>query len=219
VDRPASPALDAERKQRAVVECQILRRQSGVPGRYADVDLTRCPRVLPEKYHAMAGVLLRVIDRPCLIAIGGEPGTGKTALACGLVNAYCGRGRSARYARAQKFLNELGDAPWGTGAKQRIRERYAAADLLVLDEIQSTQDGQVWLDELEYLIDERYGRFTGEGDDRRTFATVLIGNLTAEALQDRLGRRVWRRLDEEGGFFEAAWEPVYPILLTAGLAR
>lgn len=208
--KPESPALKAERVRAQVVEREWLWRNSGVTARYHRVDLRALPPALPRDYHRMARELLSLLSHPRLIAIGGEPGTGKTALAAGLVRAWCNTNRRALYTRAQRYLSDLADAPFGEGAKGRVRARYVGVDLLVLDEVQSTNIGQTWVDELEQLIDERYGW-------KR--ATLLIGNLEKEAFRDRLGPRVWRRLVEEGGFYGTKWGPVHSLLTAAGVGE
>lgn len=208
--RPVSPVMAEERRRANRLDRYLMWRASGVATRYRTIDLATLPDCLPTTYKRMGAVLLTMLDRPRLIALGGEPGTGKTALAAGLVRAWCAAGRRATYTRAQKYLSDLADAPFGEGAKGRVRARYGVVDLLVLDEVQSTVSQQTWIDELEQLVDDRYGRM---------LATVLIGNVTAEALRERLGPRVWRRLDEEGGFFEASWGPVHPLLTAAGVGE
>jgi DNA replication protein DnaC len=149
----------------------------------------------------MAGLLLGLIERPQLVAIGGERGTGKSAMACGLANAFCDLNQRARYATVARYFEVLSSAPWEE--KAAARERFRRADLLVLDEVQVRDADRAWQDnELTSLIDARYA------DER---ATVLVSNLTPAALEQNLGASVCRRLNEQGGVYEAAWPQLEPL--------
>lgn len=193
--RNESPALIAERAALFALECRKLHAASCVPPRYAKLGLRTFPEWMPVKYRALAEVLTDLIDRPLLLAIGGERGTGKTGLGCALANAFCDLGRPALYARAFDFFDVLSSAPWEK--KHEIRKQFRAPALLVLDEVQVRDADRSWQDnELTTLIDGRYA------DEK---ATVLLSNLTPEALEQNVGMSIWRRLIEQGGVYETEW--------------
>jgi hypothetical protein len=112
--------------------------------------------------------------------------------------------RPAVYRRIADYFDQLSGAPWE--AKQKIRTAHLTPELLVLDEVQVRESDREWQDnELTSLIDRRYG-------DRRL--TVLISNLTPDALRENLGLSIWRRLSEEGGVYEADWPRILAHLQT-----
>jgi DNA replication protein DnaC len=196
--RLETPALLAERAAQFALKCAELRRVSGVPARFSTIDLRDHAKWLPAEYVELSDMLRTLITQPVLIAIGGDRGTGKTGMACGLVNAFCDLGRPAMYRRVADFFDELGSRPWE--GKSALRSAYAEPDLLVLDEVQVRDADKQWQDnELTTLIDRRYG------ENR---ATVLLSNLKPAAFKTNIGESVVRRLIEEGGMFEATWQRI-----------
>jgi DNA replication protein DnaC len=203
--RRESADLLAERAAIFALECRKLREASGVPARYAKLDLRDRPAWMPEKWQKLADILLEIIDAPLLLAIGGERGTGKTGLGCALVNAFCGLRRPGMYRRAFDFFDEMSAASWTD--KSAVRAAYRRPDVLVLDEVQVRDADRQWQDnELTTLIDGRYA------DEK---ATVLLSNLTPDALEANVGMSVWRRLIEQGGVFKANW-PRLEVLRNGG---
>lgn len=210
--RNPSPELERERRARFALECRELRRRSGIGTRYTKATLknlsatwTAQQRVVLGSYIRLGAVLDELIDQPQLLAIGGGRGTGKTWLACGLVNDYCDLGRPARYSTIVEYFEELKDA-FGRGGvePERMRRRYSAYELLVLDEVQLRDQDKAWQDaQLVELVDRRY---------RDCRATVLLSNLTPTNLHENLGPSIWRRLIEEGGVIEADWTRVEEVL-------
>jgi IstB-like ATP binding protein len=190
-----TPELRAERWAGFRNECWRMFRAARVPDRFRTIDLLKLPEWIPPGYRALSEILLGLRDKPMLIAIGGDRGRGKTAMAGGLIRAFCRLGRSALYARVKDFFDELDGAPWEQ--KPSAKERYATPSLLVLDEIQMRDAGKAWQDsELTTLIDRRYGE---------SRATLLLSNLKPAALDEHLGESVKRRLSEEGGTYETDW--------------
>lgn len=193
--RPISHDLQAERRALQALERRQLQRHSGVEARYRDMDLRNLPRWVPAPYRAAAAALLDLLPTPQMVALCGERGTGKTALACGAVNAFCAAGKPAIYLMLLDFFSDLSKAPWD--AKDAIWRKYLIPDLLVLDEVQVRSTDREWQEqELFRLIDKRYAAMK---------ATVLISNLAPDALADSLGPSITRRLLEEGGAIACDW--------------
>jgi hypothetical protein len=197
-----TPGIIAERWARFAHECVVMFAASGVPERFRDVDLDYLTeRWLPEGYRKLGVVLMRQIDDPGLMAINGERGCGKTALACGLVRAFCHLGRPALYLRAHDLFDRLGAADWKD--KDRVRADLRRPALLVIDEVQQRDEARQWQDnELTTLIDHRYA-------DRK--ATVLLSNLTHAAFAENLGASIMRRLVEECGIYETTWPTIQQL--------
>lgn len=171
------------------MHCRELRQAAAIPDIHGRIDIEHLSQRWPTGYLALAAELMTLLDEPKILAVGGDRGTGKTALAAGLAIKFCDSGRSAIYTTAGEFFQQLGDRPWGE--KDAFRQRHATVELLVLDEVQLRDTDRAWQDnELTTLIDRRY---------RSGKATVLVSNLRPAALQQNLGESIWRRLIETGG--------------------
>jgi DNA replication protein DnaC len=198
-----SPEMKTARWARYAHETKVLFDTSGVPDRFREMDLYKLDlQRLPKGYLELAGVLRGLIERPQLMAVGGDRGLGKSALACGLVRAFCDLYRSSLYRRIADVFDELDAATWER--KAEIRVAYSRPALLILDEVQVRDPNKAWQDNaLTTLIDRRYA----DG-----LATVLLSNLKPAALVENLGESVHRRLDEEGGVYEADWPRIHELL-------
>lgn len=169
-----------------------------------NADLHATDPRFPKGYTDLARVLLGMLPHggPCLMAVCGDRGRGKTHLACGLIREFCSHYLSAIYRRTARFFDRLGEADWGQ--KEAVRREYLSPKLLVLDEVQiRDQNKQKQDNELTTLIDERYAR-------RRR--TLLLSNFKPDALMQNVGPSIWRRLVEEGGVYETNWPRIQEIL-------
>jgi len=198
----ATPQARAGVWGRFALWCDELLRASNVPPVFARVELEGIAADMPEGFKELAKELLKLIDTPRLMAVGGPRGTGKTMLASGLVRLFCQCGKPALYRTTKQLMDEVGGVPWEE--KERVRALHRRQDLLVLDEVQ-VRDDRAWQDnELTELIDARY---------RDGKATLLISNLESEALKDNLGDSIWRRLIETGGLpIETDWPRLAEII-------
>jgi DNA replication protein DnaC len=149
-----------------------------------------------------------------IIALIGPRGTGKTHMACGLINAFnCNphmayaegfmpsnvhSHRWAVYRRAFDVFSEIKQT-FGRkeGQTQRdVTEQLVKSNLLVLDEIQVRAESAWENDLLTNLIDQRYAEFR---------PTVLISNLNRGPFIECVGDSIASRLMETGGTIEATW--------------
>jgi DNA replication protein DnaC len=192
------PRLFGERAATFALACKDRLEKSGVTreSRFAEADLFDVKAFLPAGYRQLARELRSVIDTPKTMAICGSVGTGKTHIAIGLVKLFCNCGRSARYIRLHQLFDTCDNAPFEK--KDALKESYRRLDLLVLDEIQlRSTDRKNYDNETATLIDRRYA------DGR---STLLLSNLTPDALKDDLGISVWRRIVESAGLpIECNW--------------
>lgn len=195
---PTHPSLRAVWWSWFAQECRQFFQESKIPEIFNNIDINELSPNLPAGYRALARMMLALRDEPKLLAIGGPRGTGKTALASGLIRKFCESGRPALYSTAHEYFDGLTSEEWE--AKERFRKRHYAPDLLVLDEVQVRDSNREWQNnELTTLIDNRH---------RSGLTTVLISNLTPEALRANLGDSIWRRLIETGGQPIAADWPI-----------
>jgi DNA replication protein DnaC len=126
------------------------------------------------------------------LVLCGRPGTGKTHLACAIVQAVCETGRIAQYTTAIKALRDI-KSTWRRDADESEEEallRYIEPDLLVIDElgVQFGTDAERML--LFSIVNGRYENME---------PTILVSNLTVAELSDCIGERVIDRMREGGG--------------------
>jgi len=201
--RQQEAELRAQRSE-AAAECF---RRANVPPKYRHAslnDLSAIPEEIEgqpvlKKYTAAVAQLRRAIDHPGIYVLGGDIGPGKTHLACGLINAYCAAGRSARFISAPDYVDNV----QGTyrspvlRATEQYQTEHLRVSLLVLDEWtinKNTPDANRIL--LRLLI-KRY---------EASAATVLIGNYgTIGDFEADIDARVASRICDGGGFILCDW--------------
>lgn len=135
-----------------------------------------------EERRAVGGSLL----------FSGETGTGKTHLACAVLQAVLDAGWSVRYTDAWALTQEV-KATFTRGhheSEAQAMARYITPDLLVIDEIGVQYGSDTEKAILHRVLDQRYlAQRPG----------IVIGNLDLQGLQDYLGPRAVSRLHEAGG--------------------
>lgn len=121
----------------------------------------------------------------------GNPGTGKTHLACAVIDAL-EKSYAVRYSTVADFSAAVREC-YKDGAKhteKQVMQRYATPDLLVLDEVGassgSDHEKQIFFE----VLNERYNA---------VLPTILISNLPQADITNYLGERVMDRLREGGG--------------------
>lgn len=128
---------------------------------------------------------------PSLI-LSGAPGTGKTHLTCAMVQHCYDAGMDAGKRNIIDIIREI-KATWRKDSERNedeVIERYASADLMVIDEI-GVQFGTDT--ERMYVFDIINRRY------EQCLPTVLITNLDVNGLREEIGERVLDRLREDGG--------------------
>ncbi len=114
---------------------KLTRRLKGARLRYPasleDINFN-APRGLDRQVMLSLGTCAWIQDHHNLI-VTGPSGTGKTYLACALVERACRRGFSASYIRAPRLLQDLAVAR-ADGTYARLLLRLAKLDLLALDD-------------------------------------------------------------------------------------
>jgi len=144
----------------------------------------------------------RIVDEPdggWSLILCGNVGTGKTHLACGIALAVIDAGKQARYETVLTAMRSIKatyskDSPID---EQEAIDTLVNYDLLILDEV-GVQTGTEYEKTLLFeVINERY---------QWRKSTILISNLTREALAAYLGERTIDRFRETGGVVPFSWE-------------
>ena len=100
---------------------------------------------------------LSFLDRAENIVFIGDPGTGKTGLAIGLLRQALVSGRRGRFSKAQDLMDEL-YASLADRSTPKLFKRLAAFDLLVIDELGYLTLNSQQVNAFFKLMDERYSR-------------------------------------------------------------
>ncbi|AMG39971.2 DNA replication protein DnaC [Achromobacter xylosoxidans] len=184
--------LEAEASRMSIM------RQADVPVRYHGKTLDsydaasdgqcRALRIAAEYADNFAAV--RASGRGLILC--GNPGTGKTHLAVGILHQVLAAGYSGRFA----VVLDVMQAVKGTYRKDSVNseaavlEKLASPDLLVLDEIGNQYGTESERIILSNVINSRYNAMK---------PTILLSNLAKDKLVEELGERAIDRMREGGG--------------------
>lgn len=195
----------AERKERQrteKMELDFLR--SGIPKRYAGkkLDDIDCEYHSDPKNMALAKKTVRIVskyietfderfDKGTSGFLSGACGTGKTMIACIVIDSVIRGGHSGRYITAWNLIQEIRKAYGTNESIQDMIKEFIHVDFLVIDEIGvqgGTNDERVLLYQ---VIDGRYNEMK---------PTILISNSKDPVADGYLDARTVDRLQENGGF-------------------
>lgn len=192
--------LAEQRAHEAKVE-KLLER-CGIPARYSEADLndlTSVPEDVRGRYADVAGRLLQLMGNPCILALLGKRGPGKTWMGCGLVREFCQAGRPARYLDVMDYFVEVKQTYSDRARRDesQVETDYVRPHLLVIDELHERGDTP-WEDRmLTRLINKRYAA---------NVATVLISNDDIRTFMSRVGDSIKDRILDGGGFIPCDWQ-------------
>ncbi|WP_082886897.1 ATP-binding protein [Achromobacter ruhlandii] len=122
----------------------------------------------------------------------GNPGTGKTHLAVGILHQVLAAGYSGRFAVVLDVMQAL-KATYrkdSASSEAAVLEKLTAPDLLVLDEIGNQYGTENERIILSNVINTRYNAMK---------PTILLSNLAKDKLVEELGERAVDRMREGGG--------------------
>ena len=185
---------EAERQRKT----QESLRAAQIPMRFASINFTGYVAETKQQKQALSAIREYADNFNENLALGkcilllGKVGTGKTHLACALLDRLARSGRRVRYATVRDILREIRDT-WRKGSEKResqVVEELSTVDLLVVDEVGVQFGSESEKTQLTELFDLRY---------RQLKPTVVISNLNKPDLEQVLGERVLDRL-RDGGF-------------------
>jgi DNA replication protein DnaC len=129
----------------------------------------------------------------------GRPGTGKTHLATAACKVAIRDGFTAVFSSTLGFLQAVKSSYRRTSeiTERDVIDRFAAPDLLALDEVGVQHHSNAERVVLTELINRRYEHLR---------STILLGNLTTAELEESLGQRVMRRIRETSRVVVFDWE-------------
>ncbi len=185
-------------RQEALAYDQSQMRRAAIPERFFDRRIGTYHPVNRKAQDAQAIVQAYADDFAAvrksgrsLILCGGV-GTGKTHLAVGAVHQVVASGYTALYAVLLDAFRSIKDTYRKDSqlSESTVLARFAAPDLLVLDEIgvQNGSDTERML--MFSILNERYNQMK---------PTILISNLAKGPLEAHLGERAFDRMREGGG--------------------
>lgn len=187
---------DAAERERNRIQASI--RASGIPPRFLSCSLDGFKADKPEKLYAKKFALGYVDAFPDVLKAGrcaifvGNPGTGKTHLACAIALRVIHAGYSARYLTVRQAVRRLRDT-WRRDADHSTDEvlsELVSPSLLVLDEVGDQSGTESERQLLFDIINARY---------ERVLPSVLISNFDSDRVCEFIGDRAFDRLREGGG--------------------
>ena len=135
----------------------------------------------------------------CLTLLGGT-GTGKTHLACAIINSLALSSYSVLYTEVYEALDYIKEVSRfeRSMSERKAIEKYESVDLLILDEL-GVQQNDDWEKLVIFkIINNRY---------KANKPTILVSNLDKEAFAAHVGGRVIDRIKENGGMtLTLSWE-------------
>lgn len=171
---------ERQRQQRDLIRC------ADIPNRYVRQFHDTRPPTSPA-LEALASV-------ESLVAVGGDPGCGKTTAACWWLMEYIVQQTTPR--REPKFIT-AGELARSSKFDQQRIGGLLKAPRLVIDDL-----GMEYFDEkgaFRSLLDELVnGRYSAD------LPLVLTTNLSGDEFKERYGDRITDRIRETGGFIELA---------------
>lgn len=200
-DKEVAQETDRREKHRRDIKFSRDQQNAGIPIRYRGATIGPFPIPDPrqkEVIHAVKEFVLTSGAVSTGLILLGTVGTGKTHVACAILNGLLLQGSTALFLTTAQALRRIKES-WGKGAEkteQQALSSLVAPDVLVLDEIGVQRGSDFELVTLDEIVNERYNR-------RKP--TILISNLTMKELAQLLGERVTDRFQEGGRVLVFDW--------------
>ena len=164
----------AERMEAAKREARLAerRKRAGIPKRFLGATVQHQDLIdYLESFEGSAGRGLYIY---------GSVGRGKSYSAAALANAFVDAGYRTVFTTASAMLERVKASFSGNGETDSVISRYAACDVLVLDDL-GKEDAKEWSSNMMFLvINARYENMR---------PTLFTSNYSPQALSKRLGRK------------------------------
>ena len=203
------PTCEQERKERRRIRDEEMARQdrldriarnrknAKIPARFASSTFENYMAVTAEQQRALATArefaekISLARQATSSLTLCGNPGTGKTHLACAVGNHLLDAGPTVIYTQTIELVRAVRDT-WRRGSDQSeiaVIDTYRTVGLLILDEVGVQFGSEAEKTQLFDVLDGRY---------RDLRPTLIVSNLNGNGLQERLGVRIFDRLMEVG---------------------
>jgi len=189
-----------EKKRQNGLFCEA-QRQAGVPLRYQQACLEPFPIASPGQEDILACAKAFVetggLGSTGLILIG-RVGSGKTHVACAILNALLQAGKSGLFLTIVQAIRRIKET-YGRDAEKTEQEALRglfAPDIVILDEVGVQRGTDTEHQILLEIVNERYNRMK---------PTILISNLTMPEFTALVGERVVDRFREGGRVLVFDW--------------
>ncbi len=189
---------EEERRAAAFVNAQRI---AEIPIRYRSAALSPFPLTAPGQKevlaHANAFVSAAGKNSPGLVLVG-KVGSGKTYLACAILNAFLQNGLTGQFLTVMQALRRIKET-WvkdSEKSEQQAIRTLIVPDLLILDEVGVQLGTEIEHLHLSEIVNGRYNAMR---------PTILISNLTMPEFTTLVGERVVDRFREGGTVLVFDW--------------
>jgi DNA replication protein DnaC len=192
----AREAKDKELERKSYAERQDRAKAAAQQARYRDAGILRglmgCTieawdfrPELAEAFETVkqyADALAFNVNQGCGLILSGDPGTGKTHLATGIIHRAIEQGIKAQIVNSTELLRSLRP---GAPTPEQTEERYRTIDLLAIDDLGKEKFSE-WVEEVIYHV------LNFRLNDQR--ATIITTNFSQLELEKRIGQATVDRI-------------------------
>jgi len=191
----AKAKIEAER---AAARIEAAREKSNVPKRFQSARIDGYKVENDGQAKAVAVCKAYIADLGAVFKNGsglifsGKAGTGKSHLACAIIDAVISSDRRAKFYTVAAMMRKIKssfskDAEY---TEQEIIDHFSEVDLLVLDEVGMDYGTDFNKSLMFEVLNKRY---------ENVLPTIILTNLDAPALREYMGDRLLDRMREGGG--------------------
>ena len=207
---PACAKEGREEAERAALITALpkIKAESGMPERFFNATVREYEADMPQQQKMVRAVVAYIknldenIAKGRCVIMAGSPGTGKTHIACAMLNAAAQSGVSIGYTTVLECARTVKET-YGKGVsrfhtEQEAINHYVIPNILVIDEVGIQYQSQAEMIILWEIINRRYNRCV---------PTILVSNENIDGMKVTLGDRIMDRMREgKGLYLPFQWE-------------